>query len=162
MAAVFVSIRDAIRSAIAANHTSGGGTYDLSATDQVKIGRFLSPPGSLAFVALATPTIQGIPDARTLRDHAYVATFDLRGWVPVTADTPEARSTAALNLISDICSAVKAARYDTGGSLKAINSVRGIQAMNLTEIDGEEFDLPAGWASIFGTIVLDVHLNRGL
>jgi hypothetical protein len=162
MAATFVSIRDAIKSAIAANHTAGGGTYDLSATDQVKIGRFLAPPGSVAFVNIASPTIVGAPDARTLRDHAYVATFDVRGWVPVASDTPEARSTAALNLMSDIAKAVKDARYNTGGSLKAINAVRGIQAISLVELDGEEFDIPSGWASCFASVVLDVHLDRGL
>lgn len=162
MAAVLVSIRDAVKSAIAANHTSGGGTYDLSGTDQVKIGRYLSPPGSAAFVAIATPVPKGAPDERTLRDHAYVVAIDLQGWAPVSADTPEARSTAALNLMSDILSAVKASRYDTGGALKAINAVRGIREMSIVEVDGEEFEIPSGWASVFGTVVLDVHLNRGL
>jgi hypothetical protein len=162
MSATLVTIRDAFRTAIAVNHTSGSGTYDLSATDQVKIGRFLGPAGSVAFVAIASPTAVGAPDGRTLRDHAYVVTVDIRGWVPVASDTPEARSTAALNLMSDLAKAIKDARYNTGGALKAINAVRGIQAISLVELDGEEFDIPSGWASCFASVVLDVHLDRGL
>jgi hypothetical protein len=158
MASTAVTIRDAIVTALAASHTH----YDLSATDRVMVGRYSAPPGSSAFVAVANPTIEGQADGLTLRDHAYVYTIDIRGWAPVTADTPATRGAAALNLASDIVKAIKDARYNTGGGLKAINAVRGIPRFDVTELDGEEWDLPPGWASCFVVVRLDVHLDRGL
>lgn len=162
LATVTIALRDAVKAAIAVNHSSGSGTYDLSATDQVQIGRAFSPPGSAAFVCVATPTLQGTRDGATNRDHAYIATIDIQGWVPVTADTPAARSTAALNLMGDIASAVKASRYDAGGAIRAINEVRDLVKIDLTEIEGEEFGVPPDFASVFGTLEFLVAINRGL
>lgn len=94
------------------------GTMDLSATDQVKEGTYLLPPGSTAFACL-TPPAQTASEPWGRGPDWYVESFqaEIRAWAPVTDSTTDERAERARLLASEIKTALDNARVVPGPGL---------------------------------------------
>lgn len=105
----------AVTAAIVAALAANLGTFDLSATDQVKVGTYTSPPGSVAFAAIVPP--RQTSSVGQMRNTAYLETYEIevRLWAPVTASTTGDQASRAALIAAEAKKALDLAR-DTGGN----------------------------------------------
>lgn len=96
------------------------GTFDLSATDQVKEGAYDRPPGSVAFACITPPELSSSePQAQ---DAWYLETYtcEVRLWVPFTADTTGNRSARGRLVADEAKAALDLARAAGGALFKCV------------------------------------------
>ena len=140
----------AIQAAIVAALAADLGTFDLSATDQVKEGTYQMPPGSTAFAAvepIAVTDSEPQGRARWFRRRALVT---IRLWAPYTAETTGDRAARARLLLHEAAAALDAARRVGTNALYRCQRflIRSAQP------DPAAANAPSTWAS--GALVVEL------
>lgn len=114
------AIMGALKSALAGINGSGGYTYDLSATDRVKIGRPSLTEGLSPCVWIALGQLDS-DHGPQLGRYTRTLSIDLEGRVPLDGgNTTEERELEAVDLLDDICAALEADRTLGGRVLDLI------------------------------------------
>lgn len=114
------------------------GTFDLSATGRVKLGRYPEAP-TLPFVAVDLERVDSEQTDVPLGHYRHRATVLIQGWcAPASAsDTPGSATVGALVLADEVATAIELDHKSGGaGSLKAIG-VRQV-VFTSTEFHGTE------------------------
>lgn len=154
------AILEAIRDAIKADHTAGGGTYDLSGVDRVRIGRYTAPVADAPFVWVAPPAISSTPEGARLGHYFKTATCDVMGFVATTDGEVESRALAAIDLQSDAHSAIEESGRGNGALFSAVSRFRDVVVQGVS-FDGDENGLAPGFGVFFSTVVVTYELARG-
>ncbi len=101
------SVLDAILAAFRGVDGAGGYTYDLSADQQVRGGRYARPPASAPFVCVWLDQIQDSVGP-SMGEYSETALFSMRGWVSASPAHPEDRQVRAHALLDDLRRALRA------------------------------------------------------
>jgi hypothetical protein len=150
---VLKSCLSALKTALAAANGAGSYHYDLSGTDQVKIGIVFPPIAPIPQIQIG-PRIAG--DSEYGRTMGHYMRQDIRipfmGFAATTAATEEARLFAGSNLLSDITRAAEASREP--------GNVEDIIIRNW-EVWGAEVEGNPGLAVVIGEFEVHYKVTTG-
>lgn len=147
----------AITAALVAALSAQLGDYDLTGTDQVKVGTYTAPPGSLAFIAVPSPAVVSKPFDLRQRKWQHTCTFRLRLWVPWTGEDPAIRAAAAVEIANRAARAIEDARRSDPDLLLC-----GSLIVGRAEFDAASARTPPGWAAAFLTVSTVHFTERGI
>jgi hypothetical protein len=149
----------ALKSAIQADHTATGGTYDMSGADAVAIGRYMHPLAGAPFCWIAGPAVSTDADGPPIGQYLHVATFDLMGFASSDGGV-ELRVLAGIDLMSDVHKAIE----DSGRGLGLVGQVAGFRDVVVQGVgfDGDEADLAPGYGVFFSQVQITYHTTRGV
>jgi len=151
------TIIDALVTAIAADHSAGTGTYDLSGAGLVDEGVSMDPPvDAIAVVRLMFPDFPPVVDHVDLDTYHRSMSLQVMLWAK-SANTAAARRAAILELYHDVTAAIETAVR--GATLNG--TCTDVTCTGPT-VDGDEQDLAPG----YGTAVFDATVfypaSRGI
>lgn len=150
-----VSVINALILAVRQDHTTTGGSYDLSGVDRVQAGVFVRPP-TLPFVAFGPPRVatdEGPPLGKFVR----TVEIDFQGWVGSVA-AKQTRMGDALRLLDDTMTAIETDHRDPSGTLFGIARTLEISC----QVAGEQMEANPISPHFLGTVSLTYVVERGL
>ncbi len=154
------AIVEAIKAAIRADHTIGGGVYDLSGVDRVRIGRYTAPVADAPFVWVASPALSSTAEGARLGHYFKTAVLDVVGYVATADGEVETRVLDAIDLQSDVHAAIEESGRGNGGLFSAVSRFRDVICQGVT-FDGDENQLSPGFGVFFSTVTVTYELARG-
>lgn len=110
----------AVVTAVLAALAADLGTFDLSATDQVKEGTYVGPPGSVAFACLTPPALTDSEPQAIGAWYLETYTSEIRLWVPYTADTTDNRAQRGRLVADEAKAALEVVRAAGGALFKCV------------------------------------------
>lgn len=139
-------VRNAIIATLAGiNGPTGGYTYSLAASEQVKSGKYERPPAVAPFACVWTAQVEE-EHGPTLGDREQQGTFMVRAWVsPANPKAPAARQDAAEDLLDDLRRALRAnPRLDGGSGPTCIRHLVSLQPLEdgiIATTNGQSFGI---------------------
>lgn len=108
---------DAIVAALLTGLAVDLGTYDLSGTDQVTEGAYLTPPGPVPSACVVPPVMRAAVEQARGAWYLETHTIEIRAWAPITETTPTVRSDEARQLAAELMARLDALRSDLASPL---------------------------------------------
>ena len=138
------------------------GDYDLSTvngTPKVVVADGPEPPVGPPWVALAAPAVEPHYDGGSLDEYRVTGVLQWYACAAFTAETPESRAYAALDLASEVVARVHTAhRTSSFATLYALPKLLVV----LDDVFGEGPGVPPGAGMAQGRILYEAVLSRGI
>jgi len=149
---ITTAILSALKTAMQGVNGAGSYTYDLSATDQVNIGAQWPPPiVPYAYIRLVRVSTA---DTAPLGHYGRTVECQVFGFVHATADTAQARTTAAADLMDDLMLAIESDRK------LGIGVVRDVH-VEATAFDGGDENFAPGFGVAGMVVTVDLARVTG-
>ena len=156
MAAQIRTLLEAVRDALRANHAH----YDLrtvSSTTRVQIGRVL-PSAAPPFASIWLEALE-CSYGPSLGQWTYTARIAVAGFVAGTAETPESRILAALDLQDDLTTAVNSA-FSSPSANVLFTDLHSL-LFSATALDGADVGAPE-WGVVEGQLLIEYSTTAGV